>query len=107
MNSALARMRLRAVVLSASMLVAVTASARPEFPDILADYLEMPCSPPCTICHKNLAGGWDSVTKPFGLKLLGLKEHRADGSDKNSLVPALDEVRREEQAAGQIDPDAG
>ena len=67
-------------------LVALPASATPEFPTVIQSKLTLASAPPCTICHQNLAGGKGTVTQPFGMNMIA---HGLVEFDDDSLVSAL------------------
>lgn len=51
------------------------AEASEEYPQVIADTLEMPCVPACTLCHTSLAGGLGTIRSDvngasFGLRLI-------------------------------------
>lgn len=76
-------------LLLAGSLLAAPARALPQFPADLQRIAEMPCTPPCTICHRDNNGGLGTIDKPFGLnmQLAGLQPV------PNTLEPALDFLR--------------
>lgn len=66
--------------------------ASPNYPDMIAEILEMSCAPPCTICHIDNNGGVGTVTRTFGVAMrdAGL---RAGGS--NQLSGLLEELEND------------
>ena len=40
------------------------------YPAEVADVLEMPCEPQCTLCHATIAGGTGTVTQDFGQAMM-------------------------------------
>jgi len=52
------------------LVAAVTASsaalASETYPERLQSALDMPCTPPCTVCHRDSNGGMGTATQPFG-----------------------------------------
>ncbi len=62
-------------LLSASPVYAI-----PMFPRHVKDTYDMPCAPPCIICHATDQGGVGTVTRPFGVELrrLGVVTSRHD-----------------------------
>lgn len=55
--------------------VSMPSRASTTYPEAVADALEMPCAPPCTVCHRDNNGGIRTVVQPFGLAMMdaGLK----------------------------------
>jgi hypothetical protein len=87
--------RTRATGLAWPWLVAVlafsaSAHAAPDFPTLLAQQLNMPCPPPCTICHQDLAGGFNTVVKPFGRAMMAAGLSPVD----STMAPALSTLER-------------
>lgn len=65
-----------ALLLALSALAFATgAQASTTYPAAVADALEMPCVPACTLCHRDNNGGIRTVVQPFGLSMMdaGLK----------------------------------
>ncbi len=85
-------------VAAALMVYGQTSHAHSTFPTLIQSDLNMPCTPSCTICHKDNLGGFGTVTEPFG------KAMQADGLFfvEASLSPALDKL---EQAGTDSDGD--
>ncbi len=53
-----------------ALLVAPEAAfASATYPAELQSVLHMPCTPPCTICHRDNLGGMGTVVKPFGVSM--------------------------------------
>jgi hypothetical protein len=79
-------MRLHHLVLAVAVATPIAARATPDFPAAMARDLQLPASPPCTVCHATNAGGAGTVVKPFGKYLLsrGLAPF-----DEGSLAGAL------------------
>jgi hypothetical protein len=73
------------VVLGALLSFSASARAAPDFPTLLAEQLSMPCPPPCTICHQDLAGGFSTVVKPFGRAMMAAGLTPVD----DTMAPAL------------------
>ena len=71
--------------------------AAPDFPTLLAQQLNMPCPPPCTICHQDLAGGFNTVVKPFGRAMMAAGLTPVD----STMAPALSTLEK-----AQTDSDA-
>jgi hypothetical protein len=86
-------------------LLSDSARARPEFPQILADTVHMPCVPQCVVCHNDNDGGYGTLRKlhhsgapdtpGFAMNLvaispmLGNGGDYLNGGDVNSLAPVL------------------
>jgi hypothetical protein len=64
------------VTLAAGLLLPHAADASPAYPGVVRDDikaltgLDMPCTPPCTLCHRDFQGGRGSVIKPFGTSMM-------------------------------------
>jgi hypothetical protein len=71
--------------LLALLTFSASAHAAPDFPTLLAQQLNMPCPPPCTICHQDLAGGFNTVVKPFGRAMMAAGLNPVD----STMAPAL------------------
>jgi hypothetical protein len=67
---------------------AATSAAHSTFPTLIQTELGMPCTPACTICHKDTLGGFGTVTTAFGksAQLSGLNFTEA------SVRPAFDKL---------------
>jgi hypothetical protein len=70
-------------------LYGATSRAHSTFPTLIQNDLNMPCTPACTICHKDTLGGFGTVTMAFGksAQLAGLN------FTEDSLVPALNKMQ--------------
>lgn len=75
-----------------------TSHAHSTFPTLIQSDLNMPCTPSCTICHRDNLGGFGTVVEPFG------KSMQADGLSfvEASLAPTLNKL---EQAGTDSDGD--
>lgn len=51
------------------LLTVVPCHAHNTYPQQLADLLNMPCVPQCTICHRDNLGGFNSIVEPFGIAM--------------------------------------
>lgn len=51
-------------------LLAPVAWASSLYPTDLVALLDMPCPPPCTVCHTSLGGGAGTVTAELGIALM-------------------------------------
>jgi hypothetical protein len=84
----------RAWLLAAAVAALVSFSraghAAPDFPTLLAQQLNMPCPPPCTICHQDLAGGFSTVVKPFGRAMMAAGLTPVD----STMAPALSSLEK-------------
>lgn len=79
------------------------AHASPTYPGALQTELEMACAPPCTICHRDLAGGFGTVEKPFGRAMLAAG---LPAASPDRLADALADLRAEgKDSDGDGDPD--
>jgi hypothetical protein len=76
----------------AVLLGVCAAGASPTYPAAIKDDLktlnaaDMPCTPPCTICHRDALGGRGTVIKPFGLAMI---ENGLVFQDTDALARAL------------------
>jgi hypothetical protein len=70
------------------------ASASPTYPGTLADALDVPCAPKCTLCQTRPTGGFATVNTPFGLTVR--MQHGLECCDPALLRDVLDEIRQEE-----------
>jgi hypothetical protein len=96
----LAKLCLPGLGLSLGLSLASSAAlASPAFPDVTRDYLDLGCTPQCTICHTDNFGGYGTATRPFGETLLDLD---VVGTDDDSLRQALEEL-----AAAEGNPQNG
>ncbi len=66
---------------SALLTVVAESHADQKFPNEITNQLDMPCVPQCTICHKDLAGGFGTIATPFGQAM--------QGAGLNFLVPTV------------------
>jgi hypothetical protein len=56
--------------LLAGLAFATGASASKLYPGAIQKALNMTCAPPCTICHTDLNGKFDTVTRDFGRAMM-------------------------------------
>jgi hypothetical protein len=92
----------------ALVLVAGPVTASEAFPPVVKAELRLKAAPDCTLCHRDDQGGVHTVTKPFGLTMLGLgvtggnvgsleaalRTDEADATDSDGDgVPDVDELR--------------
>lgn len=61
-----------AVVALGLSAAAAPSAASPTYPQAMADHLDPPCIPQCTVCHRDNVGGRKTVDKPFGLSIMEL-----------------------------------
>lgn len=61
---------LAAVLSLVVLLVSAPSRASTSYPEALAEELNAPCVPQCTICHRDNNGGLATVTQPFGLAMI-------------------------------------
>jgi hypothetical protein len=66
------------------------ARASATYPAALAAAANMPCVPPCTICHANNSGGIGTAIKPFATSMKGAGLMPKDDS---LIPPALDNLK--------------
>jgi hypothetical protein len=64
---ALRRLTLRLLVTLS--LTAGTTLASPEYPSVVADVVEMKCTPDCTLCHESSPGNGSPVVQPFAFSV--------------------------------------
>lgn len=60
------------LALAALLLLSAPCHAHNTFPQQIADQLNMPCVPQCTICHRDNLGGFNTVVQPFGVAMRGV-----------------------------------
>jgi hypothetical protein len=64
------RLSISALALGLSVSFAPPAGASETYPGAIQDALpDMPCAPPCTVCHETLGGGLETATKPFAVSI--------------------------------------
>ncbi|MBK7582947.1 MAG: hypothetical protein IPI67_22475 [Myxococcales bacterium] len=54
------------LALAVGIVAPSVAQASPTFPPELQADLDMPCAPPCTLCHRDSNGGVGTAVQPFG-----------------------------------------
>jgi hypothetical protein len=90
----------------AMLTVSAFAGASATFPAEVQSALNMPCTPPCTICHKDNLGGIGTVTKPFGSNMIDVGHvKRADPSSVKPALDALDAAKTDSDGDGVSDID--
>jgi len=70
------------------------ATASPTFPAQIQSHLDMPCTPPCTLCHRDEHGGFGTVIQRFGLAMQGLQDVGIKGKHPELIGPALDALEQ-------------
>jgi len=94
-----------------------TGSAHSTFPTLIQNELDMPCTPACTICHKDTLGGFGTVTMAFGKSaqaaglrftepsvLPALTKLEADGTDSDGDgIGDIAELRQGQDPNGSVD----
>lgn len=66
--------RLAALALwGATLALSGGASASEPFPELIAEHLDMPCVPPCTICHQTLSGQTGQSRPASRLRSMGAR----------------------------------
>jgi hypothetical protein len=88
-----------AVLFLAAALTSRVAAASQSYPHQIATTLGLAKDPPCTICHRDLNGGLNTVTKPFGQAMQGFGLRSGDPA---SLAAA---IQKSEQAKADSDGD--
>jgi MYXO-CTERM domain-containing protein len=111
-----------AVVALGLSAAAAPSAASPTYPEAIAEHLDPPCLPQCTLCHRDNVGGFKTVDKPFGLATmdLGLRfatpqripeildELKAAGTDSDGDgVGDVEELENCEDPNGDADLSAG
>jgi hypothetical protein len=92
------------VTLAAGLLLPQAADASPTYPGLVRDDvktltgIDMPCTPPCTLCHRDSQGGRGSVIKPFGTSMM---KNGLTYQDPASVAAALGALK-----ANAVDSDA-
>jgi MYXO-CTERM domain-containing protein len=61
-----------AVVALGLSAAAAPSAASSTYPEAMAEHLDPPCVPQCTVCHRDNVGGRKTVDKPFGLAMMEL-----------------------------------
>jgi len=56
-------------LLATLSLVAGTSLASPEYPSVVADVVQMKCTPDCTLCHESSPGNGSPVIQPFAFSV--------------------------------------
>ena len=62
------------------------AVASSEYPKDVQELVDIPCAPSCTLCHRDMTGGYGTVSKPFGLALMSAG---LSANDQQSLIDSL------------------
>ena len=105
------------MVLLGVLLSCIPCHAHNTYPQQLADELNMPCVPQCTICHRDNLGGFSTVVEPFGIAMqkVGLtffpptlepavKQLEASGVDSDGDgVPDIVELSAGQDPNGNVD----
>ncbi len=101
------RTRWRGAALAALIIAtARAAEASPDFPEALASELDMPCPPTCTVCHRDLNGGFFTVTKPFGKAMIDVGKLSARSPEEiPAALQALDAAASDSDGDGTSDVD--
>jgi hypothetical protein len=95
-EKAIVKQNVRWAALGAALLWTASGQASPMYPGALKDDikaltgLDMPCTPPCTLCHADLQGGRGTVIKPFGVSMMN---NGLTYQDTASLARALTAVK--------------
>jgi len=89
--------------LAATLCCSATTRASPTYPGLIPGDVkaltgtDMPCTPPCTLCHRDLQGGRGTVVQPFGRSMIA---RGLTYQDPESLARALGELH-----ANSVDSD--
>ena len=92
-----------------ALLSAGTAAAQPNFPELLAKALAMPCTPQCTVCHRDNNGGFGTLRKTvqgssgFGVNLTQFGLAVGDPGSVASSAQAADEAGQDSDGDGTPD----
>lgn len=89
--SRIARCHAACGVLTGVLLTCAPSHAHNTYPQQLADELNMPCVPQCTICHRDNLGGFSSIVEPFGISM----QKAGLTFIPSSLDPALKQLEAE------------
>jgi MYXO-CTERM domain-containing protein len=81
------------VALLLTGLCPAVARASESYPQEIQEALDMPCAPPCTICHETFAGGAGTVSRPFGGAMVGRGLQESDDDCIPKALRALEEGR--------------
>jgi hypothetical protein len=97
--------------IGAVLVLAAPVQASPTYPGVLKDDLksltgrDMPCTPPCTICHRDSNGGRGTVVKPFGLSMMNNGLAYRDEPSLARALAALKAQATDSDHDGSIDVD--
>ena len=95
------------VMATAGLLASTAALSSSNFPSAVATHLGGGASPPsCTVCHVSNAGGFGTVTVPFGLAMMDLGLQAGDTASLDAALDAL-EAAGTDPNDGADDSDAG
>jgi MYXO-CTERM domain-containing protein len=85
--------------------VALPARAEPEFPAAIRQAANIPCAPPCTLCHTESPGTAANPTRPFAHTVLtsGLVPNHPESL--KDVVTALRENKTDTDHDGRLDID--
>ena len=67
------------------------AFASRTYPAELQSAANMPCTPQCTLCHKDMNGGIGTVTKPFGTNMIDVGH--LGRANPSTVKPAVDKLK--------------
>jgi hypothetical protein len=76
--------------------------ASQSFPTELASAAGMPCTPACTVCHRDNEGGSGTVVQPFGIAMF--LRGGVQSAKPETVAPAFERIRAELEA-GDSDKD--
>lgn len=101
----------RGATLAIAVFWSASGYASPTYPGLIKDDikaltgLDMPCTPPCTLCHRDLQGGRGTVSQPFGLSMMANGLTYADPPSLASALAALRAKAIDSDGDGAVDVD--
>lgn len=94
------------VMATAGLLASTAALSSSNFPSAVATHLGGGASPPsCTVCHVSNAGGFGTVTVPFGLAMMDLGLQAGDTASLDAALDALEAAGTDSDGGGVGDVD--
>ena len=90
------------------MLITLTlaALASPTFPVIVANEVDMPCTPSCVLCHATAAGGSGTASQDFAFAMLAAGLVQADDATVPPALAAVAETESDVDGDGLTDIEA-
>ena len=98
--------RLGAITVAAGLLLARSAGASASYSPALQDALDLPCSPPCTLCHRSREGGYGTVRLEDGGPVFGHTMMETGGLSAGNTASLRTALAAVEAAAVDSDGDS-